>query len=202
MDILVQTPLLEEGEKMNFPKLQITKTDIKLDMQIHDPIQQISQPRAKQTIEQPTGKLDINISKGVLQIDQSQAWRDMGLLTPKDSVQKYVADGRQAVLKSISKTVQEGRQMMLNSGNGQEGSIIASISKQNHGPHRVPMNIKFIPSVGSVKIDYTPAKVDVNYTPQQPNINVQLNQPTHDYQQGKVTHNTIQKPSIKIDFIE
>ncbi|MCM3389097.1 DUF6470 family protein [Ureibacillus chungkukjangi] len=187
---------------MNFPKLQITKTDIKLDMQIQDPVQKISQPRPKQNIEQPAGKLDINISKGVLDIDQSQAWKDVGLLTPKESVQKYVADGRQAALKSISKTVQEGRQMMLNSGNGQQGSIIASIAKQNHGPHRVPINIKFIPSVGSVKTHYTPGKVDVNYTPQQPKIDVQVNQPTHDYQQGKVTHNTIQRPSIDIDFTE
>ncbi|MDN4492197.1 DUF6470 family protein [Ureibacillus aquaedulcis] len=187
---------------MNFPKLQITKTDTKLNMSIHEPIQKISQPKAKQTIEQPAGKLDIHVSEGKLQIDQSQAWRDVGLLTPKESVQKYVADGRQAVLKGISKTVQEGRQMMVNSGNGQRGSIVASIAKQNHGPHRVPMNIKFIPSVGSVKIDYTPAKVDVNFTPQQPKIDVQVNQPTHDYQQGKVTHEIVQRPSIEIDFIE
>ena len=171
-------------------------------MKIHDPIQRISQPSPKQTIEQPAGKLEINTTKGSIDIDQSQAWKDLGLLTPKESVLKYVADGRQAVLKGISKTVLEGRQMMVSSGNGQGRSIVANIAKQNHGPHRVAMNIKFIPSAGAVKIDYTPSKVDVNYSPQKPNIDVQINNPTHDYQPGKVTHDIVQRPSIEIDFIE
>lgn len=171
-------------------------------MQIHDPVQRISQPKATQTIEQPAGILEINTSRGNLQIDQSQAWRDLGLLTPKESVEKYAADGRQAVLKGITKRVQEGRQIMMNSGKGRGRAIVANIAKQNHGPHRVPINIKFIPSVGSVKIDYTPGKLEVNYTPQKPNINVQVNQPIIDYKQGKVTHEVLQHPSIAIDFIE
>ncbi|MFL0505717.1 DUF6470 family protein [Ureibacillus sp. 179-F W5.1 NHS] len=186
---------------MNFPKLHITKTEIKLNMHIQDPVQIIRQPKANQTIKQPNGKLNIETTKGKLEIDQSQAWQDLGLLTPKESVQKYVADGRQAVLKGIAKAVQEGRQILENSGKGQGRAIIANIAKQNHGPHRVPMNIKFIPSVGSVKIDYTPGKVETNYTPQKPEIDVQINRPIYDYKQGKVTHEVVQRPSIDIDFI-
>ncbi len=80
-------------------------------MHIQDPVQIIRQPKANQTIKQPNGKLNIETTKGKLEIDQSQAWQDLGLLTPKESVQKYVADGRQAVLKGIAKAVQEGRQI-------------------------------------------------------------------------------------------
>lgn len=186
---------------MDFLKLQITKTDIKLQMHIQDPVQKIRQPKATLTINQPKGQLEISTSKSVLEIDQSQAWRDMGLLTTKESVEKYVADGRQAVLKGISKTVQEGNQMMLKSGKGQGRSIMPNIAKQNHGPHRVQFNIKFIPSVGSVDIDYKPGELDVNYTPQKPKIDAKVNKPIYEYTQGKISHKVTQRPSIEIDFI-
>ncbi len=186
---------------MNFPQLQIRKTDIKLDMQIHDPVQTIRQPRATQKIEQPAAILEINSTKGKLTIDSTQARRDLGLLGPLESLEKYARDGKQAVLKNLAKTAKEGRQMMMSAGKGQGRSIIANIAKQNHGPHRVPINIKFIPSVGSVKIDYTPGEVDINVIPRKPQIDVKVNKPIHEYTPGKVTHEVIQYPSIDIDFI-
>ncbi|SOB91038.1 hypothetical protein SAMN05880501_101254 [Ureibacillus xyleni] len=186
---------------MDFPKLQIRKTDIKLDMQIHDPIQRISQPKATQTIEQPAAIIEISSKEAQLKIDSSQARRDLGLLGPLESLEKYSKDGKQAQLKMIAKTAQEGRQMMMSAGKGQGRSIIANIAKQNHGPHRTPINIKFIPSIGSVKIDYVPGNLDINVTPQKPRIDAQVNKPIHDYKQGKVTHDVVQRPSIDIDFI-
>lgn len=187
---------------MNFPRIQIQTTDMKVNMQITDPVQRISQPKASQTIEQPHGILKITKTDSKLEIDSSQAWSDMGLLKISESVEKYANEGRQAALKSISKSVQEGRQMMENSGKGQGRSIIANIAKQNNGPHRVPFNIKFIPSVGSVKVEFTPGEVDVNYTPQKPRIDSQVNMPQYDYTPGKVTHDVVQYPSVEIDVIK
>ncbi|RKJ16714.1 hypothetical protein D7X33_47215, partial [Butyricicoccus sp. 1XD8-22] len=79
--------------------------------------------------------------------------------------------------------------------------IAANIAKQNHGPKRVPFNIKFIPSVGAVDINYSPGKLDINTTPQKPRIDAKINKPIHDYTPGKVTHDILQKPSINIDVI-
>lgn len=176
---------------------------MKVDMNIHDPVQRIKQPRATQTIEQPAAVLDIRTTRSQLKIDSSQARRDLGLLGPLESLEKYSKDGKQAALKKISKAVSEGRQMMLNAGKGQRGAVIQQIAKQNHGPKRPgPYNIKFVPSIGSVKIDFTPGKADVNITPQKPKIDAKVNKPIHEYTPGNVTHDVIQRPSIEIDVIQ
>lgn len=186
---------------MRIPQIQISTTDIKVDMQIHDPVQKIHQEKADLKISQPAAIININSKPAKLLIDQSQAWRDMGLLTPKESVAKYAQDGRQAVLKRISKDAAEGRQMMESAGKGQGRQIAANIAKQNHGPKRIPFNIKFIPSVGAVDINYVAGKLDINTTPQKPRIDAKINKPIHDYTPGKVTHDILQKPSINIDVI-
>lgn len=205
LDTLCSSAFLKKGvvKKMRLPQIQIHTTDIKLDMQIHDPVQKISQPKATQTIEQPAAILDIRTTRSQLKIDSTQARRDLGLLGPLESLEKYSRDGKQAALKRVSKVVQEGRQMMLSAGKGQRGAVFQQIAKQNHGPKRAgPYNIKFIPSIGSVKIDFTPGTVDVNVTPQKPRIDAKVNKPIHDYTPGKVTHDVIQRPSIEIDVIQ
>lgn len=187
---------------MRLPQIQIHTTDMKVDMHIHDPVQKISQPRATQTIEQPAAIIDINTTKSQLKIDSSQARKDLGLLGPLESLQKYSQEGRKANLEGITRRVKEGRQMMVSAGKGQRGAVFQQIAKQNHGPTRPgPYNIKFVPSVGSVKIDFTPGSVDINVTPQKPRIDAKVNKPIYDYTPGKVTHEVIQRPSIQIDVI-
>ncbi|CAM5191089.1 YviE OS=Ureibacillus acetophenoni OX=614649 GN=SAMN05877842_101184 PE=4 SV=1 [Ureibacillus acetophenoni] len=187
---------------MRIPKIQITTSDIKVDMQISDPIQKINQKSADLKIDQPAAILDISSTSAKLLIDQSKAWRDLGLLTTKESIAKYAQDGQQAVLKRISKDVREGRQMMESAGKGTGSQIAANIAKQNHGPKQAPINIKFIPSVGSVDINYVPGNLDVNVTPQKPRIDVQVNRPTHNYTPGTINHEVVQYPSIDIEVME
>lgn len=186
---------------MRLPQIQIRTTDIAIDLQIKDPVQKIRQPKATQTIEQPAAILEINTTRGVLKIDSSQARRDTGLHSPLESIDKYAKEGRQANLEGIARKAKEGRQMMENAGKDQGRATLQNIAIQNHGPKRIPFNIKFVPSVGSVKIDYTPGQTAIQFTPQQPKIDVQVNKPIHEYTPGKVTGNVLQYPSIEIDVI-
>lgn len=186
---------------MDFPQLQIRTTDTVIDLQIQDPVQNIRQPKAKQTIQQPAAILEINTTPGKLNIDSSQARRDLGLLGPLESIDKYAKDGKQAALKGMARRVREGRQMMINAGKGMGNQTIKNIAKQNHGPKIAPINIKFVPSVGSVKIDYTPGKLDIKAVPQKPIINTQINRPINEYIPGKITTDVLQRASIEIDFI-
>ncbi|WP_342559411.1 DUF6470 family protein [Metasolibacillus sp. FSL K6-0083] len=187
---------------MRFPQIQITTTDAQMDWQIQKPVQRISQPKAEQTISQPPATVEIRTTPSDLKIDSSEARRDLGYFPIVEMVKRYAQEGRQGILKGISRRVQEGRQMMLNAGKGQEGAIIQQIAKQNTGPKRPgPYNIKFVPSIGSVKIKYTPATVDVNITRNEPKIDVKINKPVYDYTPGKVTGTMVQRPRVDIDVI-
>lgn len=186
---------------MRLPQIQIRTTDAKIDLHITKPQQYIKQPKATQHIEQPAAILDINTTRGILKIDSSQARRDIGMIGPLESSANYAEKGKQGALKGIARRAKEGRQIMENSGKGQGRSIMQNIAKQNHGPHRVQFNIKFVPSVGSVKIDYTPGTTDVNIQRREPIIDAKVNKPIHEYTPGKVTGTMVQRPEVDIDVI-
>lgn len=186
---------------MRFPQLQIRTYDIMVDLQIQDPVQRIRQPRAIQHIEQPAAILEIHSTQGQLKIDSSQARRDIGMIGPIESTKNYADKGRKKLLEGIARRAKEGRQMMENAGKGLGRQIMQDIARENTSPKQVPFNIKFVPSIGSVKIDYEPGKVDINITPQKPKIDVQVNKVIHEYTPGKVTGEVLQYPRVEIDVI-
>ncbi|MEY9971889.1 hypothetical protein ABH966_002262 [Lysinibacillus sp. RC46] len=186
---------------MRLPQIQIHTTDAKIDLNISKSQQYIKQPNATQRIKQPAAILEINTTRSVLKIDSSQARRDLGLIGPFESSANYAEQGKQEVLKGMARRAREGRQMMDNAGKGHGRATIQGIAKQNHGPHQVQFNIKFVPSVGSVKIDYTPGATDVNIQRREPIIDAKVNKPIHEYTPGKVTGTMVQRPDVNIDVI-
>lgn len=186
---------------MKLPQIQIRTTDAQIDLNIAKPQQYIKQPRATQHIEQPAATLEIHTTRSVLKIDSSQARRDLGLIGPLESIANYAQKGKQEALKGMARRAREGRQMMESAGKDQGRATIQSIAKQNHGPHRVQFNIKFVPSIGSVKINYTPGITDINIQRREPIIDAQVNKPIHEYTPGKVTGTMIQRPDVDIDVI-
>ncbi|AVK82784.1 hypothetical protein C3943_04020 [Lysinibacillus sp. B2A1] len=186
---------------MRLPQIQIHTTDAKLNLHIAKPQQNIKQPKATQHIEQPAAILEINTTRGILKIDSSQARRDLGMIGPIEATKNAAEEGSQAALSGAARRAREGRQMMMSAGKGQGRSTIQNIAKQNHGPHRVQFNIKFVPSVGSVKINYTPGTTDVNIQRREPIIDAKVNNPIHEYTPGKVTGTMVQRPDVDIDVI-
>lgn len=184
---------------MKIPQIQITTTDIKMDYNIQDPVQKIKQPKASQTIEQPAAILEINTTRGQLKIDSSQARRDLGLVGPIESTKNFAEEGKQENLSGIARRTKEGRQMMLGAGKNQGRGTIQNIAKQNHGPERPgPYNIKFVPSIGSVKIDYSPGTTNVHIEQQEPKIENKVNKPIIDYTPGKVSGTMVQRPNVDV----
>lgn len=189
-----------EARQLNIPQIQIATTDIKMQYSTKPPVQKIQQPHASQHIEQPAAILEINTSRGQLKIDSSQARRDLGQIGPIEATKNAAQEADQTRLQGISRRVREGRQMMLGAGKGQGAGTIKQIAIQNHGPKRPgPYNIKFVPSIGSVKIDYTPGKTDVNIEAQQAKIENKVNKPILDYTPGKVSGTMVQRPDVQID---
>lgn len=187
---------------MRLPQIQIHTTDIQMDWRIQKPVQRLQQPRAEQTFSQPPATVEIRTTPSDLKIDSSDARRDLGYFPTGEMIKRYAQEGRQELLKGLSRRVREGRQMMLSAGKGQGGAVIQQIAKQNTGPKRPgPYNIKFVPSIGSVKINYTPGTVDVNITRGELKIDTKVNKPIHDYTPGKVTGTMIKRPRVDIDVI-
>lgn len=186
---------------MKLPQIQIHTTDIQMDWRTTKPQQHIEQPQATLHIEQPAAILEIHTTRGILKIDSSQARRDIGMIGPLESSANYAEKGKQELLKGIARRVQEGYQMADNAGKGMGRATIQNIAKQNQGPHHTPFNIKFVPSIGSVKIDYTPGTTDVNIERREPIIDAQVNKPVLEYTPGKVTGTMMQRPRVDIDVI-
>lgn len=186
---------------MRFPEIHIRTYDIIMDWNIQDPVQTIRQPRADQHIEQPAAILEINSTRAQLHLDTTQARRDLGLVGPLESIDNYAKEGKKAVLEGMARRAKEGRQIMENAGKGMGRQTIRNIAKQNHGPKLPKYNIKFVPSVGSVKIDYVPGDLKINAIPQKPKIDVQVNKPIHEYTPGKITGEVLQYPRVEIDVI-
>lgn len=187
---------------MRLPQIQITTVDAKVDLSIRPPQQHLEQPQAKLSISQPRPSLQIRTTDSRLTIDSSQVQREMGHYPPSEMMIRYAQEGKQGALKGISRRVQEGRQMMLGAGKGGHGKTIQQIAKQNTGPKRPgPYNIKFIPSIGAVKINYQPGAVDVNIERHEPKIDVQIQKPIHHYTPGSVSSTLVQRPEVHIDVM-
>jgi len=183
---------------LNIPQIQIRTTDAKLGLNIEKGQQTIRQPKATQQIEQPAAIVDIRTTDGEMRIDSSQARRDIGMIGPLESSANFAAEGRQKAMQGMARRVSEGNQMMDIAHNP---NAIVSIAKKNTFPNKKALGIDFIPSIGSVKLDYTPAKVDINVQTQKATISAQINKPIHEYKQGQVSGFMLQKSSIEIDVI-
>lgn len=183
---------------MNIPYIQIRTTDAKLGLNISDSKQIIRQPKATQNIEQPAAILEMHTTRGIMRIDSSQARRDVGLTGQLESAANFASEGRRKAMQGIARRATEGNQMMDIAHNS---NAIPSIAKKNSFPVQAKLGIDFIPSVGSVKLDYTPAELDIIVQPQKAKISSQVNKPIHEYTQGKVSGYMLQKPSIEIDVV-
>ncbi|AKS39505.1 hypothetical protein NP92_07420 [Anoxybacillus gonensis] len=181
---------------MNMPQIQIRTVKAMLGLNIQKPTQHIEQPKAELYIEQPPASLHIYKQPARLTIDQSRAWRDMGLIGPLESTSRFAKEGRQALLEGIARQAEEGERLMrIEHG----GNPIAEIATgKGMRPYR-QLGITFIPSVDSVDVHYEPARVEIEVEKNKPIIQAKVNPPIHEYKQGKVSGHMIQYPSIQID---
>lgn len=185
---------------MKLDQIQIHTTNAKVDLQITKPIQHIEQPRAQQHIEQPAATLEIHSKAAQLFVDSSQAYRDLGLLTPKESSEQYAQKGKQKLMEGIARRASEGDKMMDISINA--GNAIQQIAASKAIPAPPQMAITWKPSVGAVKIHYQAGSLDINIQRHEPKIDVKIGKVVHDYTPGDVTGTLVQRPSVKTTVIK
>jgi len=182
---------------VKIPQIRLESTNAQISMETRKATNQIQQPKADMLIEQPKADLSIRTIQGKLTIDQSQARADVDLKSVFLRTEEFAQMGKQGLLVGIQRRAQEGEELMKieNSGNP-----ISMQAKRNGQKPTKEFGIGFVPSVGSVKVNYQPAVVETNITPNKPIISVQVNKPVHDYQPGKVEISLGQRNNLNIDF--
>ena len=141
---------------MDIPKLHIETTKGVLGFSSTKSIQRIEQPAASLSIEQPKAIQSFQTTQPKLSIDSTQARADVDLKSISKRWDEVASYSKQSVLEGMARRAQQGTEMM-SIENG--GNPIASQAKQS-GRQMKNLGIKFIPSYGSVKIDFTPGIVD------------------------------------------
>jgi len=183
---------------MNIPKLQIQTTKAQIGLDIQKPNQEIQQPKANLDLQQPKAKLLIETTKSKLLMDAFQAREDLDLKNARSRTTEIAQRSKQEVFEGITRRAQEGNELMrIENG----GNPIASIAKNKGSQPYSGVNIKFIPSADSVKINFQPANIDIKVEPQKVINNSKVNKPIHHYTPGKVKVEIIQNPLLKIDWI-
>lgn len=182
---------------MNIPQLQVTTTKALLGLTTQKPIQEIEQPRPTLDIQRPQANMTIKTMKPKLSIDTVEARAEMDLKSSFRRTEEVAQFARSEVSNGIARRAQDGSELMkIENGGNPNKSFADRAFRQPYSS----LNIKFIPSYGSVKVSFDPGSVEIQVEPQKVINNSKANKPIHSYTPGKVTAELFQHSSIQIDF--
>lgn len=187
-----------EGMKMEFPQIRMHSQPAKI--QIHsEPAQlHISQPSGDLTIKQPAAQISMRTKPGKLNIDQSQAWEDMNLLSAKKSIAKNAQAGQQTVLQGTARRARQGDALMRIENNT---APIKTQAVENGFSQQKRLGLTFIPSTFAVKTSYEPAELDIQVQTHQPIIEGRVNKPIIQYTAGRVETSLAQRQKLTIEVV-
>ncbi|MBB6453627.1 hypothetical protein HNQ94_002076 [Salirhabdus euzebyi] len=182
---------------MKLPQIRLQSQMAKIEMNTINGTQSIEQPKAVQTIEQPSAEVTMKRTPSKLTIDQSQAWRDMGLFTPIESGYENARLGKAGVQEGTSRRAIQGDQLMRieNGGN----PIVDQAITNGYRPEKT-LGIRWVPSSFAVKTSYEASKLHIEVNKNKPIVNVQPQKPIVDFSPGKVETSMKQYAEIEIDY--
>ncbi|WP_318615795.1 DUF6470 family protein [Sporosarcina sp. YIM B06819] len=182
---------------MNIPQLQVTTTKALLGLTTQQPKQQIEQPTATLDLQQPQADMTINTTKSRLSIDTTEARVDMDLMSSARRTEEVAQYARSEASNGIARRAEDGNELMkIENGGNPMHSFADRAFRQPYSS----LNVKFIPSYGSVKVSFEPGNVDIRVEPQQVINKSSANKTMHTYTPGKVSIELLQKPSTQIDW--
>ncbi|WP_239587531.1 DUF6470 family protein [Bacillus pakistanensis] len=186
-----------EVRNMNFPQIRLQSTPAKIEIQTKPGRMEIEQPPAKLDLQQPKGKLDIEHIPSKLTIDQTEAWADMDLKHISRRIAEFAKQGYEDWLSGLARVSQDGDELMkIENG----GNPLAEQAKRNSENPSYDFNIGWIPSAGSVKINYDPGDVNIHFEPHRVINNTKPQKPIIEHVPAKVNIKLKQYSDMKIEF--
>lgn len=182
---------------MNFPQITMHSTFGQIGINTQNAQLTIEQPPAELNIEQPKAEMVVEKTPSRLTIDQSKARADVDLKSARERIADAAQYGHQAAMEGIARRTQEGQEL-TKIENG--GSAIAAQAERIRMVPQQDFNIGWIPSSGSVQINYDPGRLDINWKINKPIIESRTHKPIINYYPGKVDISMKQYQSLNIDI--
>ncbi|WP_080876230.1 DUF6470 family protein [Oceanobacillus timonensis] len=183
---------------MDFPQISMHSQQAKIQIQSEPAQLHMSQPSGDLTIRQPAADITMRTSPGRLNIDQSQAWEDMNLLSAKQSIAKNAQDGKQAALQGTARRARQGDALMRIEN---DTNPIKSQAMENGFSHPKQLGLTFIPSPFAVETSYEPGELDIQVQVNEPVIEGNINKPMMQYTPGSVETSLAQHPNLTIEVV-
>jgi hypothetical protein len=183
---------------MNFPQIRMQSTPASIGIKTTPGKLEVETPPPALDIQQPKGKMEIERRPSKLTIDQTEARADMDLKSVRRRIEDFARQGHEDWLAGLARMSQDGDELMrIENG----GNAIAEQAKRNSEDPIYDFNIGWIPSAGSVKIQYDPGEVKVNIEPQKVINNTQVVKPHINVSKAQVDISLQKYADLQIDFV-
>ncbi|MEH7308902.1 DUF6470 family protein [Neobacillus drentensis] len=183
---------------MQLPEIQLKQTYAQIGLRTTKPVQEIEQMPAELSIKQVPATMNIDRKPAHLDIDQEQLWNELNFKNNSVFSEDMAEFAKQEGLEAISEISQEGDQLAAIE---KKTDAINSIVTSNANPSPAEFNIGFLPSYGSVKINFTPEELSIDWKKGGVEIEVIPHKPNHTYTPGKTEVYLRQMQALQIDFI-
>lgn len=183
---------------MQVPQIRLHQINAQIGLNIIQPKQEIRQMPAELSIQQIPAEMQIERKPAFLEINQEQAWDELGFKSGNKLSAEMAEFSKREGLEAVAQISQEGDQLAAIEN---RTDMIASISSQKANPEPLDYNIAFIPSIGSVKLHYTPTEIHIAWKQGGAKIESTPQKPIHDYTPGRTEVYVRQRQQLNIDFI-
>jgi hypothetical protein len=183
---------------MQIPQIRLQQTPAKIGIRTTEPVQEIEQKPADLLIKQTPATMTINRQPAQLEIDQEEAWNQLNLKMPGVFSADMAEFSKQEGLKAIAEISQKGDRLAAIK---HKGDAIVAIATEKVLPPPSEFNIAFIPSYGSVRIDYHPTELQIEWEQGGAEIDSTQHRPIHTYIPGKIEVYLRQMQQLQIDFV-
>lgn len=183
---------------MHLPQIRLQQTYAQIGLRTRQPTQEIQQVPADLSIKQVPAVMTIDRQPSRLEINQDQAWNELNLKSTPVFSEDMAEFSKQEGFEAIAEIAQEGDQFAAIE---KKSDVIVAIATEKGSPPPQEFNIVFIPSYGSVKINYVPTELHIDWKQGGVEINSTQHIPIHQYTPGKTEVYLRQKQQLQIDFI-
>ncbi len=183
---------------MQIPQIRLLQTYAHIGLRTIQPVQEIHQQPADLSIEQIPATMNIERQPSRLEINQEQAWNELGFKSLSVLCSDMAEFSKQEGLKAVAEIAQKGDQMAAIQN---KSDAIVEIATNKALPGPADFNIAFIPSYGSVQINYIPAEVHINWQQGGAKIDSIQHKPDYNYTPGHTEVYLRQMQKLQIDFV-
>jgi hypothetical protein len=178
---------------MNFPRLQITQTNIKMALDVQRPTYLFEPSHTHLLLEQKPAEMLLNPTPSKLTIDQRQCWADMDLKHIFQRITEAAEDGKQEALEYIARVTAEGEQMGAIEN---KGNVIRQIAATKRMLPEYHFTYGNIPGNFSLKMTFTPGELNMDWKIGGTSVDVQTVPFQHHYEKGRISYTIQQKNEL------